>query len=111
MRATLSQVAEGYEHSTIAALENSARRLRPDRTVMDAPQNTRHVHGESGIGHCLGTFEREQSEFFQRVRAEYLRIAQADPKRVKVIDASQNRGQVEKAVRACIETVIREMRA
>jgi dTMP kinase len=47
-------------------------------------------------------FEAEAEAFFQRVRDEYLAIARREPARVRVIDASQPLGEVERQVRAAI---------
>ena len=107
----------GMDAATIAALENMVQgELRPDLTLLlDAPIELAMARARQRnveLGNALGDrFEREQSEFFQRVRAAYLRIAQADPARVKVIDASQALAQVDKAVRACIDTFIHGARA
>jgi dTMP kinase len=107
----------GMSTVTIAALENMVQgELRPDLTLLlDAPIElamARARQRNAELGNASGDrFEREQSEFFQRVRAAYLRIAQADPKRVKVIDASHALAQVEQAVRASIDTFIHEARA
>jgi dTMP kinase len=42
--------------------------------------------------------ERLSDEFFEQVRRGYLAIAQAEPGRVKVIDASGTEDQVEEAI-------------
>ena len=40
-------------------------------------------------------FEQEESDFFQKVRDGYLAIAESEPQRMKVIDASQSIGAVQ----------------
>jgi dTMP kinase len=81
--------------------------LRPDLTLLlDAPIDLamaraharNHARGETGGDR----FEREQREFFERVRNAYLEIANAEPKRVRVIDASQDIAAVESSVREVI---------
>jgi dTMP kinase len=43
----------------------------------------------AGAGAALDRFEREQRDFFERVRAAYLARAAAAPERFCVIDASR----------------------
>ena len=42
----------------------------------------------AGSGKRLDRFEREDQAFFERVRSAYLGLAQAEPERMRVIDAS-----------------------
>ncbi len=70
--------------SLVAAVQG---RLRPDLTLLlDAPI-------EVGLQRIKARkpdhFEREDLEFFERVRQAYLDIAKREPERVKVIDAAQ----------------------
>ena len=51
-------------------------------------------------------FEQEQAEFKQRVRDSYLRLANDDPERIKVIDASRSIDAVEQDVLAVLESVL-----
>jgi dTMP kinase len=63
--------------------------LQPDLTVLlDAPVET----GMSRAGQRSDPdrFESEQSEFFQRVRATYLQLAESHPERFAVIDATRS---------------------
>lgn len=62
--------------------------LRPDLTLLlDVPLD---ISTERQAGRVQrDRFEQEPGEFFQRVREAYLAIAAADPKRVRVIDASR----------------------
>jgi dTMP kinase len=81
----------GVPKERIAALETMVQgSLRPDLTLLyDAPVELALARARRRNG---GTdpdrFEREQTTFFERVRSTYLEIAQADPARVRVIDAT-----------------------
>lgn len=62
--------------------------LRPDCTLLlDAPVETgiERARGRGG----LDRFEREQRDFFQRVRDTYLRLARESSGRYRIVDASQ----------------------
>lgn len=70
--------------------------LRPDLTLLlDAPV-------EIGLGRIAKRdhdhFEREDREFFERVRASYLEIAAREPDRVRVVDASAALASVERQI-------------
>lgn len=52
-------------------------------------------------------FERENNEFFTRVRMAYLARAASDPRRVHVIDASQSLPRVEHQIAAVLGEVVR----
>jgi len=81
--------------------------LRPHLTLLlDAPielamQRARERNRQRGATEG-DRFEREQTEFFERVRAAYLAIARAEPQRVKVIDAGRDIASVERDLRAAI---------
>jgi len=95
----------GIPRERIAALETWAQGdLRPDRVlILDVPVAT-------GRARIVGRgrpdrFEREQDDFFQRVRDTYLARAGADPDRYRVIDT---RAGVDE-VRARIERALAEL--
>ena len=74
--------------------------LRPDRTLVfdcDYPVARQRL---AASGKQLDRFEREEREFFERVRNAYLEQAKAEPERVRVIDAGADlaaiRGSIEK---------------
>ena len=61
--------------------------LRPDLTLLlDAPIAVGRER--AGKRSAPDRFEQERDEFFNRVRDTYLQRAQAEPQRIKVIDAS-----------------------
>jgi dTMP kinase len=51
-----------------------------------------------------GRFERETLEFHQRIRAGYLALAEAEPQRVKIVDASASPENVSQQVTKIIAT-------
>lgn len=79
--------------------------LQPDLTLMfDVP--TEVAHGRViGMGRELDRFEREQVEFFVRVRDEYLARAQSSSGRIRVIDASGSLGDIQKSLENIIATL------
>jgi len=95
----------GVAHETIAALERVALGdFRPDLTlVFDVPVVV--ARERLAKGRALDKFERKQGEFFTRVREVYLERARAEPRRVRVVDATRPRADV----RAELETIVSGM--
>ena len=94
----------GLPLEQIAVLEEWVQgALRPDLTLLlDVPVATGLARaGKRGVA---DRFEREDVDFFERVRAIYLERATHEPDRCRVVDASQSI----KAVRAEVETVLAE---
>lgn len=75
--------------------------LEPDKTLLlDLPVAVGLARARQRSGPApTDRFEEEAEMFFERVRAEYLRLAKAEPQRFAVIDASRDldgvRAQVE----------------
>ena len=89
--------------SLIAKLEQIVQGdLRPDLTlILDIPV-------EIGLKRASersapDRFEQEQIEFFDRVRQGYLKIAEENPKRCAVIDASQSLDEVQASIEVVLE--------
>lgn len=62
--------------------------LRPDRTlVFDCPYDVAKKR-LSGAGRRLDRFEREDRQFFERVREAYVARARSEPGRMRIIDAT-----------------------
>ncbi|MDP6414302.1 MAG: dTMP kinase [Gammaproteobacteria bacterium] len=80
----------GLDRSKIAELETLVQEeLRPDLTIiLDLDPLTGLQRAQNRA--ALDRFEREQLEFFEKVRQAYLDIASAEQERCIVVDASQD---------------------
>lgn len=75
--------------------------LQPNLTLLfDVPLEV--ARSRLQASRQLDKFEREQGEFFERVRTEYLRRAAQFPQRFRVIDSTQSIDQVQQALRLII---------
>jgi dTMP kinase len=76
--------------------------LHPDRTLVFDCSYEVASRRLAASGKKLDRFEREDREFFERVREAYLSRARAEPQRIRIIDASADvariRTQLEKAL-------------
>jgi dTMP kinase len=97
----------GMRREDIAALEQLVQRdLRPDLTILlDAPVEvaTQRATSRNAANGTVDRFEREQREFFERVRATYLERARHEPGRFAIIDATGGREVVTRAILATVE--------
>jgi dTMP kinase len=96
----------GLNIQHIATLESMVQGdLRPDLTVLlDVALDVsaaRAAQRNLSAG-AADRFEREQRDFFERVRAAYLARAQRQPERFAVIDAGDDRDAVATAIRTAI---------
>ena len=77
--------------------------LRPDLTlILDIPVDIGLKRASARSD--PDRFELEQVEFFERVRRGYLGIAEQDPDRCKLIDASQPLERVQSQIASVLET-------
>ena len=75
--------------------------LRPDLTLLlDIP--VEQGLARAGQRGAPDRFEREQVDFFERVRYAYLAAAAREPQRIKIIDAAQDLPQVQRQLRAAL---------
>jgi len=88
----------GINDKKIAELENWVQgELRPDLTIiLDAPVET--GRDRAGRRSEPDRIEKEQNDFFERVRQTYLQLANHYPHRIAVVDASVALGQVQDQV-------------
>lgn len=95
----------GLARDKLAILEDWVQAgLQPDMTLM-FDVSTEVARGRvTGMGRELDRFEREQTEFFERVRNEYLSRAAASKGRIHVIDASRPIDQIKNKLEEVIAT-------
>ena len=88
----------GINDKKIAELENWVQgELRPDLTIiLDAPVET--GRDRAGRRSAPDRIEKEQNDFFERVRQTYLQLANHYPHRIAVVDASIALEQVQKQI-------------
>ncbi|CAG0926908.1 MAG: Thymidylate kinase [Rhodocyclaceae bacterium] len=96
----------GLKHEKIAILEKWVQEsFQPDLTlVFDLPTNIA-CERLARTGNAPDRFERETSEFFDRVRDAYLQRANAEPHRIKIIDAADSIDCIKKKLEEIIITV------
>ena len=98
----------GIPDERIGVLENWVQGdLRPDLTLLFdlAVEAGRQRAGQRSEP---DRFERENNEFFARVRAAYLARASREPQRVRVIDAGQSLEQVQQQIAVVLQEVVRD---
>jgi dTMP kinase len=93
----------GLSRVKLALLEEWVQgKLQPDLTLLfDVPTEVARQR-VVGMARELDRFEREQSEFFARVRDAYLARAAASDGRIRIIDASRSVQDVEKSLEEII---------
>ncbi len=96
----------GLAREKLAILEDWVQAgLQPDLTLM-FDVTTEVARGRvTGMGRELDRFEREQVEFFERVRNAYLARADASQGRIRIIDASRSIDQIKITLEEIIATI------
>ena len=96
----------GLDSGKLAILEQWVQgTLQPDLTLyFDVPVEV----GQQRVSQIksVDRFEKEQADFFQRVRAAYLDRAKQFPERIKRIDSSQSLAEVKAAVERTLQCVL-----
>jgi dTMP kinase len=108
-------VARGLDMTLILDLHKLiCRNLKPDLTfLLDLPPDTglQRALKQLESGSRMDTesrFEKETIAFHERVRAGYLAIAEKEPERFRIIDASQSENQVQAQITRVLEFEIRQ---
>jgi dTMP kinase len=96
----------GIPEGRIAALEDWVQGpLRPDCViVLDVPVDVGMAR--AGQRSAPDRFEREQMDFFERVRAAYLARAAAEPQRYRVVNAGQDLNDVQRDLGQVVDELI-----
>jgi dTMP kinase len=94
----------GLARGKVTALERWVQdRLRPDLTIVfDVPVD---LAARRLGGNRADRFEGEDRAFFERVRAEYLARAEAEPRRVRIVNGAQPLDEVNKHVENIISSI------
>ncbi|MDD3353986.1 dTMP kinase [Zoogloea sp.] len=80
----------GLDEQRFAVLEDWVHSgFQPDLTLIFDLEPRIAAARLAGTGVAPDRFEREQVDFFEKVRCAYLRRAAADPARIRVVDASR----------------------
>ncbi len=75
--------------------------LQPDLTLFfDLPieQALRRTDSRTDSGERKNRMDKENAGFYERVRAGYLKIAENEPQRFRIVDASGSTGEIKTAV-------------
>lgn len=96
----------GISQQKIADLEQWVQgQLRPDFTVLlDAPIEVGMARANKRGD--LDRFEQEQKQFFQSVRNTYLSMANEQPERYRVIDASKTLVEVQQGLAVAVDEMV-----
>lgn len=79
--------------------------MNPDLTLLfDIPPAVAHER-VTGMVRELDRFEREEQDFFERVRSAYLRRASRDPARIRVIDANRPLSDIKKELEVIVASI------
>lgn len=100
----------GISSERIAQLERWVQGdLRPNLTLLlDAPPELGLARAASR-GKAADRFEQEQIAFFDRIRNRYLAMAEQEPNRIKVIDASQSLDEVKQQLNVVLAKFLRDL--
>jgi dTMP kinase len=79
--------------------------LLPDLTVLLDLPAAAAMDRRAKTGEEPDRLEREQSEFFELARAQYLRLAQAEPQRFLVVDAQHAPAAIQQEIRKRVQAL------
>ena len=97
---------KGVARDFIMELANEAHPgLQPDLTLVFDASYAISSQRLAASGRILDKFEAEGGGFFDRVRQAYRNLAQADPKRVRLIDGSQPQAKVKEDIETTLASI------
>jgi dTMP kinase len=96
----------GLAREKLATLEQWVQHgLQPDLTLLFDVSTDLARSRVTSMGRDLDRFEREQAEFFERVRNEYLARAASSNGRIRIIDGARPLNDVKKSLEEVIATI------
>lgn len=84
--------------------------LKPDLTLFfDLPvkESLKRTHNRATLGQAKNRLDKEDAEFYNRVRDAYLEIAAAEKKRFRVIDASGSPNEIHHQVLEIVDSFLK----
>jgi dTMP kinase len=84
--------------------------LKPDLTLFfDLPvkESLKRTHNRATLGQAKNRLDKEDAEFYTRVRDAYLQIAAAEKKRFRVIDASASPNEIHARVLEIVDSFLK----
>ena len=95
----------GIDAARVAALEGWVQQgFAPDLTLLfDVPADV--AEARRSAARVADRFEREADSFFNRVRSAYLARAEAEPARIRVLDARQSIADLQTAIAHLLNTL------
>jgi len=87
--------------------------LKPDLTIVFDldPATARARVGSRPMGGLLGAFDEQHSEFHERMRQGYLKMADAEPSRVRVVNAAGSVEQTHAEVVSIVVSMLKEVQS
>lgn len=88
------------------AVTDAAQGLRPDLTLLldlDVESGLSRIEGRGWVNRL----DRESLKFHHRVRDGYLKLARAEPRRIRIVDASENINAVASAIQRATLKVLK----
>ena len=99
----------GVPYAKISSLESTVQDgFEPDLTILLSGNIETGMQRVTNRGE-KDRFESEEIEFFERIRHNYLKLAQANPKRFAIVDADQSIDEAALAIKAATERRFAEL--
>lgn len=96
----------GLDWGKLGQLENWVQgELRPDLTFLFDLDVSIARQRLAGTGNAPDKFEQEQADFFERVRAAYLRRVAENPRRYVLVDAGRSREEIKNQLAEVLTSV------
>jgi dTMP kinase len=84
--------------------------VTPDLTIIFdlEPELARTRLSARPVGGLLGAFDEEALDFYRRVREGYLKLAKAEPSRIRIVDSSGTPEETHAKVRSLVLSIVKD---